>query len=204
VAQIDSPLLDRLEIGLFHQLIFDTPQLIRFISRTPTLKVHDRARVDFSDLRVRVTFPNTSYSDYHLALKILCRQPEWQISSMAQIFTSFFPRSFIHMVERLYVHKRYSKLAWQDDIEDSQWLELLHPFTAVKHLHLSKEFAPRISLSLQELVGGRTTEVLPVLQSLFLEKSSSGRFEEAIGKFVAARQFSNHPVTIKIAKRSVV
>jgi hypothetical protein len=35
VSRIDSPLLDSLQIKFFHQLIFDTPQLTRFISRTP-------------------------------------------------------------------------------------------------------------------------------------------------------------------------
>ena len=205
VTRIDSPLLDCLEIRLFHQLVFDSPQLIQFISRTPTLEVHDQARVDFSDLHVRVTFPKISSSSYHLTLKILCGQPEWQLSSMAQICASFFPRSLIHMVERLYIRERsYSLLEWQDDIEDGQWLELLRPFTAVKNLYLSKEFAPRIAPSLQELVGGRTTEVLPALQKLFLEElHPSGPFEEAIGKFVTARQLSNRPVAIsqrKIAK----
>jgi hypothetical protein len=198
VARIDSPLLDRLEISLFHQLLFDTPQLTQFISRTPTLKVGDQAIVDFSDFRVAVAFPKTS-SSYNLSLEILCSQPEWQLSSMAQICTSLFPRSFIHMVERLCIReKSYSKLKWQDDIDDIQWLELLHPFTAVKNLYLSKEFVPRIAPYLQELVGGRTAEVLPALQSFFLENTqilhSSRRVEEAIGKFVAARQLSNHPV----------
>jgi hypothetical protein len=195
VAQIDCPLLDCLEIVLFHQPIFDTPQLIQFISRTPTLKVYDRARMDFSDSHVRVTFPKkTSSSIYHLTVQIKCRQPERQLSSMAQICTSFFPRSFIQLVERLTIRESSnSKQEWQDNIEGRQWLELLHPFTAVKVLRLSKEFAPRIAPSLEELVGGRTTEVLPALQSIFLEKRhQSGPFE----KFVAARQLSNHPVAI--------
>ena len=197
VARIDSPLLGCLDIILFHQLIFDTPQFTQFISRTPTLEVQDQLRVDFSDLHVRLTFPETS-SSYHLSLQILCRQPEWQLSSMAQICTSFFPRSFIHMVERLYIRERSnSKLEWQNDIENSQWLELLHPFTGVKDLHLSKEFAPRIAPSLHEFVGGRTTEVLPVLKSLFLEELHPSRpVEKAIGKFLAARKLSNHPVAI--------
>ena len=193
LARIDSPLLDRLEIAFFHQLIFDTPQLIQFITRTPTLHV-DRARVDFTNLHVRVTFQTTS-SSHHLTLAILCRKPEWQLSSMAQICTSFVPRL---MVGLLSIRERSrSKLELQDDIEYNQWLELLRPFTGVKDLYLSKEFAPRIAPSLQELIGGGTTEVLPVLQSLFLEEPRlSGAVEEAIGKFVAARQLSNHPVTV--------
>jgi hypothetical protein len=198
VARIDSPLLDRLSIRMFHQLIFDTPQLIEFITRTPTLEVHNQAQVDFSHLHVSVTFRETSSSIYHLTLKILCRQPEWQLLSIAQVCSSLFSRPSIHMVEGLHIcESSNSRLKWQDDIEGSQWLELLQPFTAVKNLYLSKEIAPRIAPSLQELVGGRTTEVLPALQTLSLEKPDPGLFEEeGIMKFVAARQLSNHPVAI--------
>jgi hypothetical protein len=102
------------------------------------------------------------------------------------------------MVEQLSIRESIlSKLVWQDDIEDSQWLELLHPFTGVKDLYLSKEFSPGVARSLQELGGGGTTEVLPSLQSLCLkELHSLEPFEQAIGKFVAARRLSNYPVDI--------
>ena len=182
VARIDPPLLNCLEIVLCRRLLFDTPQLILFISRTPTLEVHDRVRLDFWDLYIE------AYSGDHLKFKILCRRLERQLSSMAQICTSLFPRSSIHMVERLIIwERRYMELEGQDDIEDSQWLELLRPFTGVKDLYLPKESAPRIAPSLQELVGGRATEVLPALQSIFLEEfPPSGPVKEAIGKFVAA------------------
>ena len=199
VARIDSPRLVRLGINLFHQLIFDTPQLMQFITRTPELKVYDQAHVYFSNSDVRVIFPQTpSDWDNGLKLEISCKQPEWQLSAMAQIFSSSFPQSLIHKVERLYIRERsYSGFLWQDDIENSQWLELLHPFTAVKSLHLCKEFAPRFTPSLQELIGERTTEVLPALQSLSLEElHPSGPFEDPIGKFVAARQLFNLPIAV--------
>ncbi|KAF8502639.1 hypothetical protein F5888DRAFT_1887337 [Russula emetica] len=34
---------------------------------------------------------------------------------------------------------------WQDDVENTLWLELLHPFAAVKDLYLSEEFVLRIA-----------------------------------------------------------
>ena len=90
-----------------------------------------------------------------------------------------------------------SQLHWQDDIENSQWLELLHPFTAVKDLYISQEFTPRIAPALQELVGERVTEVLPALQTLFLEEPlPSGPVQETIGQFVAARQLAGHPIAV--------
>src|SRR5258708_1287704 len=57
VARIDTPLLDRLHIVFFHQLIFNTPQLTQFISRTPNLETQGEARVFFSPRRVRTMFP---------------------------------------------------------------------------------------------------------------------------------------------------
>ena len=84
---------------------------------------------------------------------------------------------------------------WQntalEDTVPSLWLQLLLPFTAVKNLYLSKEFAPGIAAALQELVGSRITEVLPSLRNIFVEGlKPSGPLQESIGQFVAARQLS--------------
>jgi hypothetical protein len=79
----------------------------------------------------------------------------------------------------------------------TQWLEVFQQFTAVKHLYAPKECAESIALDLQELVGERVTDVLPALESLSLEGlKSSGPIQEAIGKFVAARELSGHPVAV--------
>jgi hypothetical protein len=101
-------------------------------------------------------------------------------------------------LEDLYIHERPSwESYWQDNVENTQWLELLRPFTDVKNLYLSKQFAPRIAPALQELVGDRTTEVLPTLQNIFLEElEPSGPIQEAIGQFVSARQVTGQPVAV--------
>jgi hypothetical protein len=203
VARISAPLLHGLFIGFFHQLVFDTPQLAQFISRTPTIRIHNQSQIlCFSDWGASVKFlragsPGTS--DRALQLGILGEQSDWQLSSLAQICTSSFPRTFIPAVEDLTVlEETLSPPHWQDDFESSQWVELLRPFTAVKNLFLSKEFAPRIAPSLQELVaGGRATEALPALQNLFLEETHPSRpAKKAIAKFVTARRQSNHPITV--------
>jgi hypothetical protein len=195
VARIDAPLLDKLAITYFHQLIFDTPQLTQFIRRTPKFKALDEARVVFSDWHVWVTLPQSS--DGLLELSISCRRSDWQLSSLAQVCSSSFPQAFIPAVEHLYILE-VGYCDWQDDIEKSQWLELLRPFSAVKYLYLSRRFVQRIAPSLQELVGERVTEVLPSLQTLFLEETSfpSGSVQGIIGQFVAARQLGGHPITV--------
>jgi hypothetical protein len=103
-------------------------------------------------------------------------------------------------VEDLYIVYRYRDVVWRNySIESTEWLRLLLPFTAVKNLYLSKEFAPGIVAPLQELpVGGRITGVLPSLQNIFAERlESSGPLRENIGQLVAARQLSESgPIAI--------
>ena len=188
VARIDAPLLDNFEITFFHQLIFDTPQLTQFISRTPKFKASNDARVLFLDWGIRF-----STVDEALGLDISCRQSDWQLSSVAQVCGSIF----IPAIEHLYIRgATYYSLSWQDDIETGQWLELLHRLTAVKDLRISPEFVPRIAPTLEELVGGRVTEVLPALQTLFLEEILPSSVQEMIDKFVAARELAGHPITV--------
>ena len=199
VARIDSPLLNFLDIRLFYQLIYDTPQLTQFISRTPELKTSDEAHVSFSDLEVWVTFPRRpSGSDNGLQLTISCRQLEWQLSAMTQVCSSSFPHSLVRNVERLYIReKHYSRPSWQYNTENSQWLELLHPFVAAKNLYLHNKLVQLIVPSLQGLVEERATEVLPALQSLFSGKPHHSRAaKKAIETFRVARQLINLPVSI--------
>ena len=84
---------------------------------------------------------------------------------------------------------------WKDNVENALWLELFNPFSNVKNIYLSEEFAPRIVPALQELVGARTSEVLPILENIFVEGLGlSGPIQEGIAKFVAARQVTDHPL----------
>ena len=198
VAEIDTPLLDKLNITFSHQLIYDTPQFTQFINRTPKFKAHDEVQITFSGLQVRVNIL-PRISDRTLILAISCRQSDWQLSSLAQVCSSSFPRAFIPAVEHLYIADEYPKLLWQEDMESNQFLELFHPFTGVKYLYLSQEFGPRIAPALQELVEEGVTEVLPALQTIFLQEPlPSGPVQEIIGQYVAARQLACHPVALSL------
>jgi hypothetical protein len=197
VARIDAPLLVLLDITFFNDIVFNTPQLAQFMSRTPKFKAHDNARLIFDAWSVRVKLPPASDGG-GLQLSISCGKSDWQLSSLAQVCSSSFPQALITMVEHLYI-EGYPSLQ-EDDIENSQWLELLHPFTAVKDLYISRGLTPHIAHALQELVGERVTEVLPALHGLFLGKpdplENSRLVQESIGQFVSARQLAGHPITI--------
>ena len=190
---IDVPQLVNMYLTFFNQVDFDCPRFAQFINRTPTLRVHDEAHVDFEDWGTSFALLTRLGA---LEISILCREPDWQLSSMEQVCN--FSLHPLFTVEDLYIEHRYSQLVWKNDaIEDTLWLQLLLPFTAVKNLHLSREFAPGIAAVLQDIVAGRITVVMPSLQNIFVEAlEPSGPFQENIAQFVAARQLSGHPFAI--------
>jgi hypothetical protein len=208
VARIDTPLLDSIYLTFFPQLIFDIPQLAQFMRRTTRFQALNEAHGYFDPYGVQLEIlPLTRTVDQKSWLRISCRKLDWQLSSLAQAIPSFVPS--IYMVEHLYVYGvHFLPSHWQDDMEDMQWLEIFRPFTAVKNLYLSDTFAPRIAHTLQELIGGRITEVLPALERIFLESPrvlrdfwETEHVKEQIGNFVAARQLSGHPLTVSSWER---
>ena len=197
LARIDTPRLDVLDITFFNQIIFDTPQLFQFISRTPTLRAPEMGHIEFYPRSTVVKFRSqTSGYDGALCVQISCTASEWQVSSLEQVCNSSLPP--VSTLEDLYISEgRGYLLNWQDDVERTLWLELLHPFAAVKNIYVSKKIMPCIAPALQELVGGRTTEVLPALENIFLEGfQPSGPLHEGIKRFVAARLLTIHPVEV--------
>jgi hypothetical protein len=201
VARIDVPPLCSLDLTFFHQLIFDTPQLAQFIGRCihgQKADAHSEARVFFSNSHVymHVWLPEPFFSG--LEFWISCGRSDWQLSAVAQICGSSLPHAFMPTVERLYIREEDGYLQeyrQDDDIESSQWLELLHPFTGVKHLFLSQKFAPRIVPALEELIGEGENDVLPALQSIHLGGlQPSEVVPKVIEQFVTARQVSGHPI----------
>ena len=193
MARIDAPRLCSLYISFFNQIIFDVQQLFHFIGRAGILTSSSRASVFVSHWHdhVEATFHEKDSPNY-LGLKIYCRGADRQVRSVARICKqlSFLPS----IVEELYIDC-YRKV--RVDIEGAQWLQLFRPFTAVRTLRMCRNLKPLIVRALRELTGERATEVLPALDSLYLEESQpSGSEQQAIEPFIAARQHSDHPVVV--------
>ena len=202
VARIDAP-LKGLCVIFFNQPEYDTPQLIRFIHRTPMLKALERAHVTFASNTARVKLSSPT-SGYGVTLKIPCRNLAQQVLSLTQFFTSESSLPPLSILEDLYIYNDpNSHTEWPDDVENAMWLGFLHPFPAVTNLYVCRGCAPCIVPALRELVGARTTEVLPTLQNIFLEElRSSGPIHEGIREFVAARQVTSHPIAVSLWENS--
>ena len=199
VSRIDAPLLDSLQITFFNQLMFDTPLLGHFVSRTETFTAIHRADVDFYTSGVYITLVRRkeTFDNKTFTLKILCKQPDWQPSSMAQVCNSIIPP--LPTLGKLRIgESSFPQSQWYDDMENTEWIELLQPFTCVKDLVISEGFVPFVAPALvQEPDDESVTQALPVLQELSLEGPHPSRaVSEAVEKFITARLLSGHPVTI--------
>jgi hypothetical protein len=197
VTRIDAPQLNEMGVIFFNHINFDCTRLAQFIDRTPTLREHDEERVQFHDTTAGVKLRSrTSQSGLKsLEIAIACGGPDLQLSFIEQFCNNSLPP--LSTVEDLYIEHKYWEKVWKS--EDTLWLQLLLPFTTVKNLYVSKQFAAGIAATLRELVGGGITVVLPSLQSIFVEGlEESGPVPENIAQFVAARQLSGHPVAISV------
>jgi hypothetical protein len=203
VAHIDAPRLSELRVDFFNDIVFYTPQFFQFIRRTPRLRAHQSAHVVFSATTTSVFLSSPKVLDeleFHVTVAISSREFDWQVLSLEQVCTSSLPP--LSSLEQLHIFdNRPLNPHLQDNsmVENAVWLDLLQPFMAVKNLYLSKESARHIVPALQELVSGRVTEVLPALQNIFLEglePLASGSVQEGIGKYVAARQVTSHPIVV--------
>jgi len=197
VARIDTPLLHNIHISFFNQLIFDIPQLSHIVNRIERFNGVN-AKISFSRLSASVELSSGTDGHPSLLLEISCRQADWQLSSVAQLCgMPLHPISTLENLTVTILSIHYPQHFRQFDIEHSQWVEFLYPFTNVKKLYLSEEIGLHTVTALQGLVGESVTQVLPALQSFSIEGlQPSGPMWGAAESFVAARQRFGCPITI--------
>src|SRR5712671_2299282 len=199
LARIETPLLDYIAVTFSMDFNFDLPQLQRLIGHTEVFKTFNHAELVIGHLIRLDLYPKTRAVYHHqlLGLAISCGDLELdrKLSSLAQVYSSsFFP--LISAVEELKIVD-YLSPDWEDDMENTQWLELLGPFTALKNLYLSNDIASHVFSALLDFSVERVTEVLPALQSLFIypEYLLEGP-QEPIKIFVTTRRRAGRPVSV--------
>jgi hypothetical protein len=197
VARIDAPRLNVLCITFLDEMYFDTPHLVQFIGGIPRFEEPNGADIILYlvDEAAQVRLLWASDNDWKRCVDIICQESYPVISPIVLCATCLPPLPTVEILRLRVVSDPYSTSGVL--VEDDEWLELLRPFTAVKSLYLSEELQSDLAYVLQDLVGGRTMEVLPSLQTIFLARFESlGPFQEAIEPFLAARQRSGHPIAI--------
>jgi len=198
LARIDAPRLNRIQITFTPDgFIFDSPQLFQLIKRTTMLRAPEKGQIIFHSNCIIIRFQSQTSDLKDLSVEVASMRSELrQFSSLVQVCTSSLPP--VSTLEDLYIlNNSNPRLHLLDDVENMVWLQLLHRFATVKNLYLSKKFVSHIASALEELVGARTTEVLPALENIFLEGlQPSGPLHEGIETFVTARRLTSHPVAV--------
>jgi hypothetical protein len=197
VTQVDAPLLESMDITLFHREVLEVSQLAKFVRRADKLSLVDRADVTFHGDRISVQLSQGLLGIKTLVLDLTCYEQDLRLSYLAQFCASCLPT--LSPFECLEIHVPY--FPWtREDVTgnpDPQWLELLRLFNAAKDLCLYKCVAPRVAQALKGLPAEQVTEVLPALENVFI--SGLGRFgpvKGAISEFADARRLSGRPVSI--------
>ncbi|KAI9507844.1 hypothetical protein F5148DRAFT_1376273 [Russula earlei] len=85
LAQIEAPLLNKLEITFFMDLDFVIPQLHQLISHAELFKTCDRAFVEISNYAIQLSIFGETHELPELSLEIKCRELDYQLSSLAQV-----------------------------------------------------------------------------------------------------------------------
>jgi hypothetical protein len=88
----------------------------------------------------------------------------------------------------------------RDNMKNAQWLELLRHFTTVEGIYVDMGLALWFAPALQGLDEAWVTAVLPALRNFFvasIQPSGPVQFQEAIRKFIVARDLSDRPVAVQ-------
>ncbi|KAH9968514.1 hypothetical protein BGW80DRAFT_1562615 [Lactifluus volemus] len=146
LSGIDAPGVMDFDITFFNQAtIFDTSQLLQFISRTQTQRSHDTADLYCSENDISMALAQGG-RPLRMRLRVLCMPLDWQLSCMAEIFAGLYP--IVRDVRNFQINAIRSD-SEQDDVDPSPLLELFRPFTNVKDVFLPQHIASHVRYILE-------------------------------------------------------
>jgi hypothetical protein len=206
VAQINTPLLERLSLTFFLDLAFGLVNLTEFIHRTKV----------FGYLVAQIIFNEDGASidaGYHeqrgigkLSLHVNCESPDWQISSATQVCSAL--GDVLSAVEKLTLDLDVDGMGsnWVNThytLDSMLWHELLLPFIAAKKLHIGSSLALKLSKALESVPEGLVLKLLPRLQELDVELEIDGA-KMAFSGFLNTRRSLGRPVALSVLPPKVL
>ena len=198
VHRITTPRLKMLQIEFFYQPSFSVPRLMQFIDASENIRFRDHVVLSFSDKDVNVGVSPLGNNVYALGIRTLCCHLDWQVSSATQFSNSLSQR--FSAVENLtlqhWVHNESSEE--HNEVDRTEWRNLLRLFSNVKHLGVGKGLFKDISRCLQLEDEELPLGLLPELKELMCfgsSDSSDAGAHSAFASFIHARRNAGHPVT---------
>jgi hypothetical protein len=206
VARIDTPSIIYVATWFFNRLDFDIPHFLQFIGRTQIPRSFEEAKLCFVDEGAYIHVghrdpPGAKEFRIALSIAISCYVLDWQVACLARICGNISP--FLFNVERLLIATSHPDDAvfsdWKDYVDNPQWLEIFHAFSALQHMRIPPRVGEIIASALQELTGERVMDALPMLHHLYLHPRSVS-IPQAIEPFISSRRRSNCPVTVHVTE----
>ena len=195
VAQVDAPLLVHVAIKFFNQLVFETPQLSLFIGRAKMLKSPSKAMISSFQrgITICLTQPSATNSDIDVDgksyIEVSSNELDWQVSSLAQICGH---TDLLGCVEELEICTKPLLVLprWQDDMDNTQLLELFHSFSGVKVLQMTSALGPTVASALQQVTEEPTFGALPALRHIQVGRTQTFT---SVEQFIAMYKSSSSP-----------
>ena len=193
LCRITAPRLQKLEFVFFSQLTFFVPRILQLMNTTENLKF-DTARFRFFDKRVRVALYLRGEEMVLLVVAVDCWHLDWQVSSMVQISNSL--SQLFSVVDHLALEHEVHSLSSEEhnEVNRTEWRELLRPFRNVKTLRIEEGLVEALSRCLQLEGGELPLELLPELQELTFPRDDNNG--DAFTSFINARENAGRTVIL--------
>jgi hypothetical protein len=185
VAEIDCPRLNNicLRYHLDPSVNFQSSQIFKFIHRSEDPRLTLFSRVDVRLIPGDITLDFSHEGDNHIAIFFSHKKHIRGVSQVVQVFRQFS--------DKLCNVRHLSISSWDRDLRIgyTDWVQLLHSFTALQTLFVSGGNVEHISLALDEDTAGN---LLPALNLLCLERGQAN----SCAKFCEDRRLAGRPVTV--------
>ena len=197
VAQINTPLFERLGLTLNFDLAFTLVNLTEFIHRTGWFKCLV-AQVIFH--RYGASIDAGYYEQqgkprgiWKFNLRVNCEPLDWQIDSATQVCIAL--GKVLSAVEELTIDLDEDGMPsdWENTLDSMAWYELLLPFIGVKKLHIGSSLTFELSQALESVTGGLVLDLLPELQKLEVQLEIDNAKKE-FSSFIETRESVGRPV----------
>jgi len=196
VARAHMPVLDRLTTRFFNQAIFEIPHFFGFLSRLEGFKVLRGVELILHEKSVIVEFREKGSLRIKWHLSIQCRQLDWQLSLITQIFNQLSPL-FSSANQLMIFGTIGSGPTGNVDVDPARWLEFFQSLPHFSRVLVNNhELVPDILHALvnEDMAAG----VLPSLT--LLQLSGYRRSESTIDaaeRFVGTRKLANHNIVLR-------
>ena len=199
VSQMNAPLLEKLRITLFSQIVLSSPQLSHLISTTKAFQPL-KVTIVFDSNEVSVNTVHTRRGDFILCVRDMSLN--WRVDWVAQICSALAPT--LSDVEHLTlgIFSPTIPTQWQSSrIDSTTWHTLLRSFIGVKELYIEYGLVWPLSWALQADEVGLDAGFLPNLQSIIARTNQFTSFidtRQMVGRPV---RFSSFPVPQSSTRR---